>query len=270
MSPLPLLLLLPCLALAQSPLPGLPGLLDLLTYAGNFAGLIDSEDGSEEPSSRTSRLLGRRERVEDVLRNTIDGFDFGLDEVSDDITTQTPTKDNDEKKEAKVEENEADQAEGENSRKDGFIQEVKTPKTVVKKELKIEVAGTQDSRSENVLPHQSKHDISNKVTAAAKSATENNELSTPTMKEEEGSLWRAVLDFNDLMLEFIDADLIRVVVDVLFDGLQAKGVVSMAVYREERQGQQLRDILTYSISGLLAKQDCASRAFCEFGQSSLL
>jgi len=48
--------------------------------------------------------------------------------------------------------------------------------------------------------------------------------------------------------------------------LQAKGVVSRAVYREERQGQQLRDILTYSISGLLAKQDCASRAFCEFGQ----
>ena len=157
--------------------------------------------------------------MEDVLRNTIDGFDFdldldaldptidnifsnfGFDEVSDDITTQTPTKDNDEKKEAKVEENEADQAEGEHSRKDGFIQEVKTPKTVVKKELKIEVAGTQDSRSENVLPHQSKHDISNKVTAAAKSATENNELSTPTMKEEEGSLWRAVLDFNDLMLE---------------------------------------------------------------------
>ena len=157
--------------------------------------------------------------MEDVLRNTIDGFDFdldldaldptidnifsnfGFDEVSDDITTQTPTKDNDEKKEAKVEENEADQAEGENSRKDGFIQEVKTPKTVVKKELEIEVAGTQDSRSENVLPHQSKHDISNKVTAAAKSATENNELSTPTMKEEEGTLWRAVLDFNDLMLE---------------------------------------------------------------------
>ena len=58
-----------------------------------------------------------------------------------------------------------------------------------------------------------------------------------------GTVWYGIVQYGTVWLYLAS-----------MAALQAKGVVSRAVYREERQGQQLRDILTYSISGLLAKQ----------------